>query len=964
MFRPHEREANEERPHRYRQRPSYLQDYEVGYPGRSRFPEDEHTRHISSPEIIRSFKSMREENDRLRRDVQRLADMIHSAPTVSSRPASLPKRQEETSATPAPTNQQTPIRGFQGPRQPVSAPPVIRDVSPAPVGRHAIVESLRQRLQETGLSDQAEAPDTAGTSDRLPKGEYGREDIPESPSLSEQSRHQDDRGSPPRGKAHHQPEWPDSKPCFKSEEQYDRYSGHPHRRDDRYHPRYDSSPPRQSHPRSSNEYSRPAPSYRHSSLRAHPDSRYYGYERGYSSSYRDHPDDSGPAYYESRQREGRHSPDPSYSSSRSHSPYRRAPAREMYRGPKPTIPDFKSEDPREFARLKLALDNLLPYDASEHFKFQILTDHLKCEEALLIADSYSNSHYPFTDTMMALTEMYGQPQQLALKRISNVMDGPNIRTGDIKAFKSFALQIRALVGMLHQLGNQGWTELQCGSHVSRLLAKLPHDLRANFHRFVNPISTPIPTLLDLADWLEYEVRVQVSGDQHVSNPSRERSAPSKSQRPAFRSQRSTTILLGSESDTIKKAAISPTPAQREGTQDKPKKYCPFCDTGQHYFNQCSNFKLLSVEQKTQWIKTNNRCWRCGREHLAAKCNLKAKCKQCERKHLDILHEVNTSQNATATGKPPAPEASTCLVSSASETLYIDRPASSHQVLLKLSRVILQSGDQLLETYAILDDGSERTILLNDAAIQLGLQGQAEELTLRTVRQEICSIQGATVSFTVASASEPEKCYKINKAFTARELSLAHQTYPVQALQDKYRHLRDIPLPAIKDAQPLLLIGSDYPHLITPVEPVRLGPLGGPAAVRTRLGWTLQGPTSLLCHQLSPQQCLFTICNPPESELLKHVEKLWQLDILPYRSERLITRSRQDAEAVRILEKKTTRVMVDGVNRYATPLLWKQNLSPLHASKRGSAGSVTRNRKTPCERPREGSYLLQRDPQAH
>lgn len=94
--------------------------------------------------------------------------------------------------------------------------------------------------------------------------------------------------------------------------------------------------------------------------------------------------------------------------------------------------------------------------------------------------------------------MYGQPHHLALKRITGLMDGPNIRSGDIRSFKSFTLQVRALVGMLHHLGEQGQTELRCGSHVSRLLAKLPYDLRANFQRYVNPIHTNIPTLLDLA----------------------------------------------------------------------------------------------------------------------------------------------------------------------------------------------------------------------------------------------------------------------------------------------------------------------------------------------------------------------------------------------------------------------------------------------------------------------------------
>uniref|UniRef100_A0AAV2LIV0 Polyprotein n=1 Tax=Knipowitschia caucasica TaxID=637954 RepID=A0AAV2LIV0_KNICA len=615
MFRPYERESREvDRPQRSRKPPEYLRDYEVSYPERYHVPYDDQTKRLSSPEIIRSIHNMREENQKLSRDVQRLVDMIQSAPAASSHPQSLPERQKETS-TPAPTSKQTAASGFRDPRPPtLSALPGIREVSPTRPGNgNDIVENLRRRLQESGLKDEEDEQDD------------------ESYTFGD---------SPP----HRKTDWADVKPRYK-EEDYDRYDGRAYHRDDKYR----TSPPRPSYPQYSRAYSYPAPSYRPSSPRARPDSRYYGYERGYSPG--------------------------------------------SYRGPKPTIPDFKTEDPREFARLKLALDNLLSYDASEHFKFQILTDHLKCEEALLIADSYSNSPYPFTDTMRALNEMYGQPQQLALKRISNLMDGPNIRIGDIRAFKSFALQVRALVGMLHQLGREGYAELRCGSHVSRLLAKLPHDLRANFHRYVNPINTPIPTLLDLADWLEYEVRIQVSGDQHSSYSPRERQAPSKNRRPDYKSQRSTTILLGSESvESNEKMASAPVPA-KEGTNEKPKKYCPFCDSVQHYMNQCSNFKLMSMDQKTQWIKTHNRCWRCGREHQAAKCNLKAKCKQCERKHLDVLHEVNTSQSATATANTKAPEASTCLVSSVSETLYLDRPASSRQVLLKLSRVILHSGNK-------------------------------------------------------------------------------------------------------------------------------------------------------------------------------------------------------------------------------------------------------------------------------
>lgn len=63
---------------------------------------------------------------------------------------------------------------------------------------------------------------------------------------------------------------------------------------------------------------------------------------------------------------------------------------QMYRDPTPTIPDFVHLNPREFSRLKIALENILPATATERFKFQILTDYLKLEEALLIAVIHNN----------------------------------------------------------------------------------------------------------------------------------------------------------------------------------------------------------------------------------------------------------------------------------------------------------------------------------------------------------------------------------------------------------------------------------------------------------------------------------------------------------------------------------------------------------------------------------------------
>ncbi|XP_065099626.1 uncharacterized protein [Paramisgurnus dabryanus] len=599
-----------------------------------------------------------------------------------------------------------------------------------------------------------------------------------------------------------------------------------------------------------------------------------------------------------------------------------------YRGPTPTIPRLTAADPRQFSRLRMALENLLPEDASECFKYQILTDHLMVEEALLVADSYCNSVRPYTDTMRALVKMYGEPHKLVLRNITEVLEGPNIKPGDVKAFKLFALRVRSLVSMLEQLGPEGAAELECGSHVSRLQGKLPHELRTSFKRHVHPLRITVPTLLDFADWLEYELQVQDdTGKTAIHAP--DSSTKRRDTRHESKSQgKSMSILLGTEKPATDRELRVPASESRSSSNKyggKLHAYCPYCDNSSHFLNGCLNFRELTKDQKESWIRKNNRCWRCGRNHQASRCTLKALCNTCNRKHLLVLHELN--ERAVDTSSEPEPNETTCLVSTTKDILYVDRSVTSRRVLLKLSKVIITNGDKSMETYAVLDDGSERTILLHAAAQQLNLKGQSEDLILRTVKQDQQVLHGAAVSFTVSPVSNPNKKFHIKGAFTADRLGLAEHTYPVVSLQKRYRHLAGLPLQQIDKVQPMLLIGSDCPHLITPIEPVLLGPPGGPAAVKTRLGWTLQGPTHEIQHGVNSHQCFFTSVLP-NSDLLDHVERLWKMDVVPYHNDKVVTRSKLDQDAVRLLQEKTVRVEVDGIMRYATPLLRVQNMPSL------------------------------------
>lgn len=149
-----------------------------------------------------------------------------------------------------------------------------------------------------------------------------------------------------------------------------------------------------------------------------------------------------------------------------------------------------------------------------------------------------------------------------------------------------------------------------------------------------------------------------------------------------------------------------------------------------------------------------------------------------------------------------------------------------------------------------------------------------------------------------------------------------------------RHLliiHHLPIQSFDKVYPLLLIGADNTGLIAAKEQVCLGLREGPAAVNTELGWALQGPDGLTPQRVQTQALYFTTVQSLTDDLYCQVECLWQVAVLPFRSEKLAARSRQDQEAINILEINTVRVKVGDTLQYATmPLPRKKDAPPLRA----------------------------------
>ncbi|XP_033127646.1 uncharacterized protein LOC117125284 [Anneissia japonica] len=514
----------------------------------------------------------------------------------------------------------------------------------------------------------------------------------------------------------------------------------------------------------------------------------------------------------------------------------------------------------------MALDSLLgvyPH-LTEQYKYQVLLSHLGGNIRKL-AEAFIHETKPYSAALSALQEKYGQPRQLVQSEIGQLLQTPPIRSNDTDSFGNFALSVHSLVGMLRSIEGDSGYELQCGSYVDRLISKLAPPIRDRFvehcinRKVIETNTDKTYNLKDLSDWLQTRTRAQ-----RIANQA---STLYKEHYPVTKKPSRTTSFMTTE----RKCTFS-------------KMFCPYCTSNNHYLGGCREFKELKVEQVVRWIKEKKRCWRCGRTHLPENCTLKRPCRQCNDLHLTVLHDATTNGG----NKPPS-----------TVQLYIDRQHRLHNVMLKILPVTLHGPKSYIDTYAILDDGSMRIIIMTQALKKLHITGVKDSILLTTVNQGRTECSGYSVNLHVSSRDNHQCRFSLQGVFSAHQLSFSEYTHPIQSLQKRYAHLRQIPLTDINQAKPLILIGSDNAGLILPLEPVRLGPRGAPAAIRTALGWTIQGPSHLLTYQ-QPQSTYF-VNTKVNQDLLKNVKRLWEIDILPYSKHAV--RSRQDNQAVELLERR-------------------------------------------------------------
>ena len=161
----------------------------------------------------------------------------------------------------------------------------------------------------------------------------------------------------------------------------------------------------------------------------------------------------------------------------------------------------------------------------------------------------------------------------------------------------------------------------------------------------------------------------------------------------------------------------------------------------------------------------------------------------------------------------------------------------NQALLQIVPVAVHGPHGRKNVNALLDMGSQLSLIKHDTASQLGIDGPVKPMKINTINgsQTRSSRQ---VNFEIQSLLSEDR-FQVTAARTTPMLNVSGQAIDWPNEKLKWSHLADLNLQRTSSDEIEVLLGMDSFSLIVPRE-VREGHPGSPAAVYTRLGWVASG----------------------------------------------------------------------------------------------------------------------------
>ena len=219
------------------------------------------------------------------------------------------------------------------------------------------------------------------------------------------------------------------------------------------------------------------------------------------------------------------------------------------------------------------------------------------------------------------------------------------------------------------------------------------------------------------------------------------------------------------------------------------------------------------------------------------------------------------------------------------------------------------------TYALLDNGSTASFCSEDLLAKLGIEATKCRISLATISNVMENCDSATASLEIKDL-ENTVLVDVPQAFVVKNLNVSNDAIAKQEDIKSLTYLNDLTLPTrIEDCTVDLLLGVDVPEALQPEE-TRKGEKGEPFAVKTKFGWTLNGP--LRGTEEVAANCFVTATNQTYDLLSKQLQEYLNHQFDDCISENRRMMSTNDKRALKIFEKSAR--LRDG--HYTIAIPWK------------------------------------------
>lgn len=261
-------------------------------------------------------------------------------------------------------------------------------------------------------------------------------------------------------------------------------------------------------------------------------------------------------------------------------------------------------------------------------------------------------------------------------------------------------------------------------------------------------------------------------------------------------------------------------------------------------NKCPDFSALTLQERKEFVFSNKLCFGCFKKsHFSKDCQHRHICEKCKGKHPTLLHEDRPFPQEVK-----VKDAVSFKVSG--ESGY--STCTSMIIPVWLSSSDCPSKEVL--TYAMLDNQSDSTFILNDLTKVITAKSVPMKLKLTTMTSLSSIVDTTAVSNLTVRGMYSDEKITIPVSYTQDYIPAEAAQIPTRDTASKWPHLKNIvnSIPALQDCKVGLLIGYNCPQALIPRETISGNKSSDPFAVKTDLGWSIVGginSNSSICHRV-------------------------------------------------------------------------------------------------------------------